>query len=130
MDGFGVFGVVKETGVDDEGLADFYSKFFSFPLYRDENLTFYNDFFGKSKVALQTYNPLKLYRGYKRMTSRLSDKGLEGNYKGEGLIQGGIIIFDRAGKARYAYLEETGTPLPMDDIIVALDVVRNEKNEL
>lgn len=130
LDGFGLFGVIKETGVDDEGLAEFYSKSFSYPLYRDEGLIFYNDFFGGSKIGLSSYNPFQLYRGYKNMTARLNEKGLDGNLKGEGMVQGGIIIFDKNGLAKYAYREETGSPLPVDDIRAALDAVKNEKNEL
>ena len=124
--GFGVFGLVKETGVDDEGLAEFYSKSFNFPLYRDETLLFYNEFFNGKKLSLETFNPFKLYRGYKKMTARLAEKGLEGNLKGEGMVQGGIIIFDKDGKAQYAYKEETGSPLPIDDILVAVEAVKSE----
>jgi len=85
--GFGLFGLVKETGIDDEGLIEFYSKSFPFPLYRDEGLVFYNDFFNGRKLGLSTLNPLRLYRGYKQMTARLNEKGLEGNLKGEGIVQ-------------------------------------------
>lgn len=130
LKGFGLFGLVKETGVDDEGLIEFYSKSFPFPLYRDDGLVFYNNFFGQSKISLSSYNPLTLYRGYKKMTARLNEKGLEGNLKGEGMVQGGIIVFGKNGEAQYAYKEETGSPLPVDDILAALEAIRNGKNEL
>ena len=64
------------------------------------------------------------------MTARLAEKGLEGNLKGEGMVQGGIIIFDKDGKAQYAYKEETGSPLPIDDILVAVGAVKSAKSEL
>lgn len=130
MKGFGLFGIVKETGVDDEGLAEFYSKSFSYPLYRDEGLVFYNDFFNGKKLSLPSFNPFRLYRGYKEMKTRLDDKGLSGNLKGEGLVQGGIIIFGKDGKAKLAYEEETGSPLPVEDIMTAIRAVKDDKTEL
>jgi hypothetical protein len=130
LDGFELFGTVKETGVDDEGLTEFYKHSFPFPLYKDENLVFYDEFYGSKKLKLTTYNPLRLYRGYKDMTKRLNDKGLSGNLKGEGLVQGGIIIFGRDGKPKYAYEEETGKEVPVDDIIAAVDAIKAGKSEL
>ena len=124
MKNFEMFGVVKEVGVDDEGLSAFYNDHFTFPLYKDDGLVFYNDFFGKRKIKLTTYNPFRLYRGYKDMTNRLKEKELEGNMVGEGLVQGGVIIFDKNGKAVYAYEEEIGSELKMDDIVAALKAVQ------
>jgi len=120
MKKYKLFGTVKEVGVDDEGLSVFYNDHYKFPLYKDDDLVVYNDFFGKRKIKLTTYNPFKLYSGYKDMTKRLKDKKLDGNMKGEGLVQGGVIIFDKNGKARYAYEEDIGQPLVVEDIVAAL----------
>lgn len=122
---FGLFGIVKETGVDDEGLVDFTSHF-NFPLYRDQSLAFYQDFFNGRKIGLTTWNPIRLYKGYKTMTARLGEKNLEGNLKGEGMVQGGVIIYGKDGKAKYAYEEETGKDLPVDDILAAVKAVEEE----
>jgi len=123
LDGFGLFGVVKETGVDDEGLIDFHSKYFPRPLYRDEDKAFY-DALGGRKLKLTTYNPFKWYRFVKSMSKRHKEKGLEGNMKGEGLVQGGVIVFGKDGKAKYAYEEDTGSEIPLDDILAAVKQVR------
>ncbi len=132
LDGFELFGTVKETGVDDKGLTEFYQKHFPYPLYKDEGLVFYNDFYGKRKVGLPSINPLKLYRGYKKMSNRMEEKGLSGNFKGEGSVQGGVIIFGTDGKPKYAYEEETGSEIPEDDIIASLNAVKTQslKSEL
>ena len=126
LKGFELFGIVKEVGVDDEGLSAFYNDHFTYPLYKDDGLVFYNDFFGKRKIKLTTYNPFRLYRGYKDMTNRLKEKELEGNMVGEGLVQGGLIIFDTNGKAVYAYEEEIGSELKMEDIVAAVKAVQTD----
>ncbi|KAL3822285.1 hypothetical protein ACHAXA_005918 [Cyclostephanos tholiformis] len=123
---FGLFGTVKEIGVDDAGLTEFYEDYYTYPLFRDDGLVFYNDFFGKRRIKLTTYNPFKLYSGYNSMTSRLREKKLDGNLKGEGIVQGGIIIFDKDGRARYAYEEDVGKELVMEDIIAALKAVHDD----
>jgi hypothetical protein len=129
MKKFKMWGVVKETGVDDEGLSKFYNDYFTYPLYKDEGLVLYNKFFGQRKIKLTTYNPFKLYKGYTDMNKRLKEKsGLDGNMTGEGMIQGGLIIFDKEGNVRYAYEEIIGDELMIDDIVAALDdVAKDEK---
>jgi len=129
LEGFGLFGTVKETGVDDEGLADFYSGAFTFPLYKDDGMVMYDEFFGKTKLSLTTWNPLRLYKGYKNMTARLNDKGLEGNLVGEGLVQGGIVVFGKDGQAKYAYREDTGKEVPVDELLAAVNAAKGN-NEL
>lgn len=126
MKGFPLFGTVKEVGVDDEGLTAFYEDHFTYPLYKDDGLVLYNDFFGKRSILkFRTYNPFRLYRGYKELGRRLKEKGLEGNMVGEGYVQGGIIIFDTDGNARFAYEEETGKELDIEDIVAALKAVQS-----
>lgn len=63
------------------------------------------------------------------MNKRLSSKGISGNMKGEGLVQGGVIIFDASGTARFAYREETGSEIPVEDIIAVVRELRKESKE-
>ena len=41
---------------------------------------------------LSSWNPFTLYSDYSKMTKRMRDKGIEGNMKGEGVLQGGLVI--------------------------------------
>jgi len=119
--------VVKETGVDDEGLADFKSKFYNHDLYRDERKVFYDGLGGrKLKIPL---NPFKLFKGIFSVRSigkRLKQKQIEGNMIGEGIVQGGVIVFGKDGKPKYAYEEVTGDELPVADILAAAMAVKEE----
>lgn len=127
MKGFQLFGIVKEIGVDDEGLTAFYKDHFTYPLYKDDGLVLYNDFFGQRSIFnFRTYNPFTLYSGYKAMTERIGKKKLKGNMVGEGTVQGGIVIFDKNGKARYAYEEEIGSEFNMKDIVESLKVLQSD----
>lgn len=129
LDGFGLWGLVKENGVDDEGLVEFQTDFFSHPLYRDESKAFY-DALGNRKIKLTTWNPFKLWSGMKAMGNRLKEKNIEGNMKGDGMVQGGVIIFGKDMRPKYAYKEETGSELPVEDILAAVDAVKSGKTEL
>ena len=126
---FGLFGILKEVAVDDEGLLEFHDNYFNYPLYMDPSQQFY-EAMGKRKITkLRTWNPLRIYRGFKSMQARLANKtDLIGNMKGEGLIQGGMIVFDKQGDARAVYLEETGREPPVDDLLEALKAIQAEKS--
>ena len=126
-DGFGIFGVVKEV-VPPESVIDLYTDYFNYPLYKDETQTFYKAL-GSRKLKITSWNPIKIYRGIRDMNNRLSKKGISGNMKGEGLVQGGVIIFDASGTARFAYREEIGSEIPVEDIIAVVMELRKESKE-
>lgn len=120
-----MFGVVKETGVDDEGLSSFRRDFFDFPLYRDANLDLYRAL-GERKIKITSLFGM-LWNG-KATKKRWADGKITGeNLKGEGLKQGGVIVFDKDGKQRYAYEEITGKVVPVEDILAAVNAMKEEK---
>jgi len=123
-----MFGIIKETGVDDNGLMEFHNDFFSFPLYRDSDLTFYQAL-GNRKLSLP-WNPITIVKGlfYLRgVSNRVSGKKIEGNLTGEGMTKGGVIIFGKDGKQKYAYPEVTFEEMPVDDILAAAEAVKAEQ---
>jgi len=122
FDGISLFGVIKEINVDDEGLYEFQSKYFPHDLYLDKDLAFYKAL-GDRKLRIplgSLLNPFRAYGYMKEMNKRLKSKKVEGNLKGEGIKQGGVIIFDDKGNVKYAYLEETGNEMPINDILSAV----------
>jgi len=125
LEGFGVFGVVKETGVDDEGLSSFKKEYFDFPLYRDDEYDFYGALGGR-RVKMSSLFGM-LFSG-NSLRNRWKEKNITGaNMVGEGIKQGGVIVFGKDGKQRYAYEEITGTVVPTDDLVAAVNAVKEEQ---
>ena len=123
-DDFGFWGVIKETGVDDEGLTEFHKNYYDFPLYRDVGLVAYASLGNKSIWDDLSWNPFRIYRGYKTLSKRLKEKNLDGNMEGEGITKGGVFILNADGEVMYAVAEVTGDPLDMDEIKNAMDAIR------
>jgi len=118
-----LWGIIKETGVDDAGLTDFHTKYFHYDTYRDENLAVYAAM-GNRRIKLTTWNPITLFQGFRNMTKRLGDKKIPGNLAGEGLVQGGLLVFDSDGRLAYAYEEQIGSEIEMDVLLAATRALR------
>jgi AhpC/TSA antioxidant enzyme len=118
--------VIKETGVDDTGLLSLYQNHFPFSFYRDTNLCLYKAL-GDRRVTV-TDMATKLLPAKRRVRH----KGLTGNIigLGEGMILGGIVIFDQHGVIQYAHAEKFGLELPLAEIRRALQQVIDPAGEL
>jgi hypothetical protein len=117
----GAFACVKEIDVDNEGLLGLYQSYFRFPFFRDTNWNIYK-VLGDRRVNILT----ALWR-YKSAKARWESKGLSGNMigKGEGMLLGGVMVFDRKGELQYAYKEKFGLALPVDEIRTAINNIIN-----
>lgn len=123
---FGIVGVIKEIGVDDEGVVQFHDDYFNFQLYCDKTYSFYQAL-GDRKVGVHfVFNPLAFVDLLCNAYSRLTSKGVEGNMVGEGFTQGGLIFFDPDGKPKYAYEEQTGQDVPIRDLVAVVNAMRKE----
>lgn len=115
LNGVKLFGIVKETGVDDEGLNDFATEYFPYPLYKDAGLVYYNAL-GSGKLSIG-WNPLAMIKLILDSKKRISESGVKShNMKGEGFLQGGWIIFDADGQPKHAYQEDAKQRIPGDQI--------------
>lgn len=128
---FGIFGIIKEVNVDDEGLLEFYTNYFRFPLYVDSSRQFYAAL-GNRKLgwrSLTTWNPIRIWRSFQKIKQRLQQKDITGNMEGDAWIQGGIIMFDKDGEPRAVYPEKTTFELPGENILAALKFLSNEATQ-
>lgn len=126
VEGFGIVGIVKETAV--RGLGEFIQRYFrNYPVYCDKTYAFYTAL-GDRKVGLSSlFNPLSLVGIICDALQRMKQKEITGNVTaGEGVVQGGIILFDSKGKPLAMYPEETGQDLRVSNIAEALQAIRDE----
>lgn len=80
--GFKVFAIVKETGIDDEGLCEFHNEYFAYPTYKDPERVFYNSL-GSGKISLG-FNPLKIIKMIQDSYKMIKELGVKSyNLKGE-----------------------------------------------
>lgn len=122
-----VIGIVKEEEQADAelGVVEFTTKYFNCgSLYLDEARSVYQQL-GDRKISIPIgtlLRPWKLWGAMKELGARVKEKGVEGNMKGDGLVQGGIVVVGPAPKCDvlYTYLEETGKPIPAEEIDAAL----------
>lgn len=115
--------VIKEINVDNEGLLHLYQNFFHFPFFLDSKRALYS-VMGDRRIT----NPFPLFLRYREIRSRLNKKSVKGNMigAGEGLLLGGVLIFNRKGELRYAHPEIFLQELPVDIIREALNRILKE----
>ncbi|KAL7488928.1 hypothetical protein ACHAW6_014512 [Cyclotella cf. meneghiniana] len=127
LHGFRLFAIVKETGVDDEGLREFRNDYFPYPTYKDQQRVFYTAL-GSGKISFG-FNPLGIIKMIQDSLKRIKELGVKSyNVKGEGLIQGGWIIFDKNGVPQAAFQENAKERIPVDDILAELKKIEDRAN--
>lgn len=131
-----LLGVVKEiapcsgASTDEElGLGEFQTNYFNnYPVYLDESKSFFQ-FLGSRSLFRDlkiSWNPFTIYRSFKNIGDRIKSKKLEGNYRGEGLILGGILVLSPDAEVLFSYYEETGSEIPKDSLINAINQFKVE----
>lgn len=113
-------GIVKETGVDDEGLLEFYNDYFHYPLYKDAQWNVYRCMGGRQLGWRDVVT------GWMRSFQRHQKKGIRSTRGGEGFWQGGVLLLDRHGLLRYYFAETYGEELPMEQIRASIEEIRCE----
>lgn len=125
--GFNLRAIVKETGVDDEGLNEFATEYFPYPTYKDQALTFYNSL-GSGKLSLG-FNPVAMIKFILDSLKRTKELDIKSyNTKGEGFLQGGWILFDRNGIPQAAFQENAKQRVPIDDILKEMKLMGSNLN--
>jgi NADH:ubiquinone oxidoreductase subunit len=121
---------VSGAATDAElGVDEFHTKYFdSNPLYLDRERNFYKILGNKSLLSQSwsSWNPFKLYSDLKEVDVRVKAQGIDGNLKGEGLLQGGVLIIHPVRGIVYRHNERTGAVLPFDEMKQVLDSLADD----
>jgi len=101
-----IAGIIKETGVDDDALIQFYTDYFNFPLYRDDDWQVCKAL-GDRKISVW-----KLLACVPKLAKRYAAKGIDNvPLGGDIFTHGGILVFDKNQRLRFVYYEKYGDEL-------------------
>lgn len=119
-----VVAAVKETGVDDEALLEFYQDYWHHPIYKDSKWKIFHAMGGR-KLSLFTV----LKRSH-ALFKRTRTKGIASKVRqGDFWTKGGVMIFNRKGELKYTQYEHFGKEWDMDAIRDAIHDIRMEQRQ-
>jgi len=82
LNGFHLRSIVKETGIDDEGLKEFITEYFPYVCYKDQDRVFYKNL-GSGTMSLG-FNPMNLFKLIMNSKKMMKDFNVSSwNTKGE-----------------------------------------------
>lgn len=111
-----MIGIVKDN-MDSDGIRIFQERYFPFPLYEDKRKIFYSKLGNRKIFQNIEWNFFKALNVMSRLRKRLRMKGdIAGNFRGEGLLQGGVVLFSRKDGVVYQHNECTGEEIPIEEI--------------
>lgn len=68
LNGLHLRSIVKETGIDDEGLREFITEYFPYTTYKDQERVFYNNLgSGNMSIGFNPMNMIKLIMNSKKL---------------------------------------------------------------
>lgn len=119
-----LWAIVKDTGVDEEGVLSFYQDFFHFPIYKDEKWQSYKAM-GERKLTLTQY-----IQGYLTNKSRWDKMGIHMSRAKcrDGWVQGGVLFFQN-NKLMQAYEEDFGKELEMDVLRATINRLQRDNDD-
>jgi hypothetical protein len=115
-------GAIKETGVDNAALFDFYETYFRFPIYKDSKWDIYHAMGGR-KISIW-----KMLTMNSTLFKRWKQKNIVNiPFGGDIWTQGGVLIFDKHGELRYCCYENFGDEYDMDELRNAIQEARRPR---
>ena len=118
-EGVSLMGVVKPEAVPQSTLLEFYSDYFPFPLYQDDDWQLFTAM-GKRQTSLWS-----LISNVPKLNNRYNEKGIHNiPFGGDLFTNGGLLIFDSQQRLRFVYFEKYGDELDMEAVEWAIEQAR------
>mmetsp|Transcript_110558 Transcript_110558/g.323481 ORF Transcript_110558/g.323481 Transcript_110558/m.323481 type:complete len:157 (-) Transcript_110558:35-505(-) len=120
--------VKEDAGPQGLGVGEFQTKYFGGkPVYWDEEQLFVKEM-GDRKIKFKFkapwWKPWAIWGEIQEGLKKLKDKGVEGNFVGDGFTQGGVLCIGPGTQGvTYAHFEENDPDvgMPADDIVKGVD---------
>jgi hypothetical protein len=119
LENVSLVGAIKETGVNDPALLEFYNEYFKFPIYKDEKWNVYTAMGGR-KISIRTF----LANGNRMRKLFNKNQIKNAAFGGDAWTQGGVLIFDKEGDLRYCHYENYGEDFNLEELRAAVKAAR------